>query len=48
VTGDDPLLARLVVGSIEMDSVLEALSDHATTSTMVVKAAAVRPRLPPL
>lgn len=49
VTGDDPFLARLVVGSIEeMDEVLEALSEHATTSTMVVKTAAFCPRLPPL
>jgi Lrp/AsnC family leucine-responsive transcriptional regulator len=49
VTGDDPFIARLVVRTIEdMDGVLEALSEHATTSTMVVKAAAVRPRLPPL
>jgi Lrp/AsnC family leucine-responsive transcriptional regulator len=49
ITGDDPFLARLVVRSIEeMDDVLEALSDHAVTSTAVIKASSVRRRLPPL
>ncbi|MEB2845707.1 AsnC family transcriptional regulator [Rhizobiales bacterium RZME27] len=49
VTGDDPFLARLVVHSIEeMDDVLEALSDHAVTSTAVIKGASVKRRIPPL
>ncbi|RFB78012.1 Lrp/AsnC family transcriptional regulator [Methylovirgula sp. 4M-Z18] len=49
ITGDDPFLARLVVRSIEeMDDVLEGLSDHAVTSTAVIKSASVKPRLPPL
>jgi Lrp/AsnC family transcriptional regulator, leucine-responsive regulatory protein len=49
ITGDDPFLARLVVRSIEeMDDVLEALSDHAVTSTAVIKASSVKRRLPPL
>jgi len=46
VVGD---LLELVVHSIEeMDDVLEALSDHAVTSTAVIKASSVRRRLPPL
>jgi Lrp/AsnC family transcriptional regulator, leucine-responsive regulatory protein len=49
ITGDDPFLARLVVRSIEeMDDVLEGLSDHAVTSTAVIKSVSVKPRLPPL
>lgn len=49
VTGDDPFLARLVVHSIEeMDDVLEALSNHAVTSTAVIKGTSVRRRMPPL
>ncbi|MBS7545906.1 Lrp/AsnC family transcriptional regulator [Ancylobacter oerskovii] len=49
ITGDDPFLARMVVRDVEeMDSVLEALADHATTSTAVIKSQAVRRRLPPL
>jgi Lrp/AsnC family leucine-responsive transcriptional regulator len=49
ITGDDPFLARLVVHSIEeMDDVLESLSDHAVTSTAVIKGTSVRRRLPPL
>lgn len=49
ITGDDPFLARLVVRSIEeMDDVLEALSEHAVTSTAVIKATSVKRRLPPL
>jgi Lrp/AsnC family leucine-responsive transcriptional regulator len=49
ITGDDPFLARLVVRSIEeMDDVLEALSDHAVTSTAVIKATSVTRRLPPV
>ncbi|MCF3639484.1 Lrp/AsnC family transcriptional regulator [Rhizobium sp. TRM95111] len=49
ITGDDPFLARLVVRSIEeMDDVLEALSDHAVTSTAVIKGTSVARRLPPL
>ena len=49
ITGDDPFLARLVVHSIEeMDDVLEALSDHAVTSTAVIKGTSVARRLPPL
>ena len=49
ITGDDPFLARLVVHSIEqMDDVLEALSEHAVTSTAVVKGTSVKRRLPPL
>jgi Lrp/AsnC family leucine-responsive transcriptional regulator len=49
VTGDDPFLARLVVHSIErMDDVLEALSEHAVTSTAVIKGTSVERRLPPL
>lgn len=49
ITGDDPFLARLVVHSIEeMDDVLEVLSDHAVTSTAVIKATSVVRRLPPL
>lgn len=49
VTGDDPFLARLVVQSIEqMDDVLEALSEHAVTSTAVIKGTSVKRRLPPL
>jgi len=49
ITGDDPFLARLVVRSIEeMDDVLEALSEYATTSTAVIKATSVARRLPPV
>lgn len=49
ITGDDPFLARLVVHSIEaMDDVLEALSEHAVTSTAVIKATSVPRRLPPV
>jgi Lrp/AsnC family leucine-responsive transcriptional regulator len=49
ITGDDPFLARLVVLSIEqMDDVLEALSEHAVTSTAVIKGTSVKRRLPPL
>ncbi|MCV9947463.1 Lrp/AsnC family transcriptional regulator [Rhizobium sp. BT-175] len=49
ITGDDPFLARLVVHTIEqMDDVLEALSDHAVTSTAVIKGTSVKRRLPPL
>lgn len=49
IIGDDPFLGRLVVHSIEeMDEVLEALSDHAVTSTAVIKAQSVTRRLPPL
>lgn len=49
ITGDDPFLARMVVRSIaEMDEVLEALSDHAVTSTAVIKSSAFKRRLPPL
>ncbi len=49
ITGDDPFLARLVVRSIEeMDDVLEALSEYATTSTAVIKGTSVVRRLPPL
>lgn len=48
-TGDDPFLARLAVHSIEqMDDVLEALSEHAVTSTAVIKGTSVKRRLPPL
>jgi Lrp/AsnC family leucine-responsive transcriptional regulator len=48
ITGDDPFLARLVVHSIEeMDDVLEKLSDHAVTSTAVIKGTSVKRRLPP-
>lgn len=49
ITGDDPFLVRLVVHSIEeMDDVLEALSEHAVTSTAVIKGTSVKRRLPPL
>lgn len=49
ITGDDPFLARLVVRSIdEMDDVLEALSEHAVTSTAVIKGTSIARRLPPL
>lgn len=49
ITGDDPFLARLVVHSIEqMDDVLETLSEHAVTSTAVIKGTSVKRRLPPL
>lgn len=49
VTGDDPFLARLVVHNIEqMDDVLEALSEHAVTSTAVIKGTSIKRRLPPL
>lgn len=49
ITGDDPFLARLVVHSVEqMDDVLEALSEHAVTSTAVIKGTSVKRRLPPL
>lgn len=49
ITGDDPFLARMAVRSIEeMDDVLESLSDHAVTSTAVVKGKSVKTRLPPL
>ncbi len=49
VTGDAPFLARLVVHSIEeMDDVLESLSEHAVTSTAVIKGTPVPRRLPPL
>ncbi|SOC46580.1 AsnC family transcriptional regulator [Rhizobium subbaraonis] len=49
ITGDDPFLARLVVHTIEqMDDVLEALSEHAVTSTAVIKGTSVNRRLPPL
>ena len=49
ITGDDPFLARLVVHTIEqMDDVLEALSEHAVTSTAVIKGTSVKRRLPPL
>lgn len=48
ITGDDPFLARLVVHTIEqMDDVLEALSEHAVTSTAVIKGTSVKRRLPP-
>nr|WP_311044375.1 Lrp/AsnC ligand binding domain-containing protein [Rhizobium sp. NZLR8] len=47
ITGDDPFLAGLVVHSIEqMDDVLEALSEHAVTSTAVIKGTSVKRRLP--
>lgn len=49
ITGDDPFLARLVVHSIEqLDDVLESLSEHAVTSTAVIKGTSVKRRLPPL
>ena len=49
ITGDDPFLARLVVHTIEqMDDVLEVLSEHAVTSTAVIKGTSVKRRLPPL
>ncbi len=49
ITGDDPFLARMVVHTIEeMDAVLEKLSDHAVTSTSVIKGTSVTRRLPPL
>ncbi|APO77844.1 AsnC family transcriptional regulator protein (plasmid) [Rhizobium etli 8C-3] len=49
ITGDDSFLARLVVHTIEqMDDVLEALSEHAVTSTAVIKGVSVKRRLPPL
>ncbi|TWF55065.1 Lrp/AsnC family transcriptional regulator [Neorhizobium alkalisoli] len=49
ITGDVPFLARLVVHSIEeMDDVLESLSEHAVTSTAVIKGTSVKRRLPPL
>lgn len=49
ITGDDPFVARLVVHTIEqMDDVLEALSEHAVTSTAVIKGTSVKRRLPPL
>lgn len=49
ITGDDPFLARLVVNSIEqMDDVLETLSEHAVTSTAVIKGTSVKRRLPRL
>ncbi|RWX81583.1 Lrp/AsnC family transcriptional regulator [Neorhizobium lilium] len=49
ITGGDPFLARLVVRSVEeMDTVLEGLSDHAVTSTAVIKGQSVKRRLPPL
>ncbi|WP_298952604.1 Lrp/AsnC family transcriptional regulator [uncultured Methylobacterium sp.] len=49
VTADDPFLARLAVRSIEeLDVVLESLSDHAVTSTAVIKSTSVARRLPPL
>lgn len=49
VTGDDPFLARLVVRSVdELDDVLEGLSEHAVTSTAVVKGKSITKRLPPL
>ncbi|GAB4065913.1 Lrp/AsnC family transcriptional regulator [Ancylobacter sonchi] len=49
ITGDDPFLAQLVVRDVEeMDTVLEALAEHAVTSTAVIKSQAVRRRLPPL
>ncbi|WP_137158166.1 Lrp/AsnC family transcriptional regulator [Rhizobium sp. FKL33] len=49
VTGDDPFLARLVVRSVEeLDDVLEGLSEHAVTSTAVVKGKSIVKRLPPL
>jgi len=49
VTGDDPFLGRLVVRSIEeMDDVLEGLSEHAVTSTVIIKSSSVSRRLPPL
>lgn len=49
VTGDDPFLARLVVRSIDqMDQVLEALSEHAITSTAVIKGTSIKRRLLPL
>jgi Lrp/AsnC family leucine-responsive transcriptional regulator len=49
ITGDDPFLARLVVHSIEeMDDVLESLSDHAVTSTAVIKGTSVKRRMPPV
>lgn len=49
ITGDDPFLARLVVHSIEeMDGVLEGLSDHAVTSTAVIKGTSIKRRMPPL
>jgi Lrp/AsnC family leucine-responsive transcriptional regulator len=49
ITGDDPFLARPVVQTIEqMDDVLEGLSEHAVTSTAVIKGTSVKRRLPPL
>ncbi|WP_420851114.1 Lrp/AsnC family transcriptional regulator [Rhizobium quercicola] len=49
ITGEDPFLARRVVRSVEeMDAVLEGLSDHAVTSTAVIKGQSVKRRLPPL
>lgn len=49
ITGDDPFLARLVVHTIEqMDDVLEALSEHAVTSTAVIKGTSVQRLLSPL
>ena len=49
VTGDDCFVARVFVRSIgHLDSVLECISDHAETSTAVVKSQTVRRRPPPL
>lgn len=49
VTGDDCFVARLNVRSIEeIDSILERISDKASTSTSIVKRKVVERRMPPL
>ena len=49
VTGDDCFVARLHVRSIEqLDSLLDGISDKATTSTSIVKTQPVKRRPPPL
>jgi Lrp/AsnC family transcriptional regulator, leucine-responsive regulatory protein len=49
VTGDDCLVARLHVRSIEeMDEIIDRIGDKAETNTAIVKAQTLKRRLPPL
>lgn len=49
VTGDDCLIARLHVRSIEeMDEIIDRIGDKAETNTAIVKAQTLKRRLPPL
>lgn len=49
VTGDDCLIARLHVRSIEeLDEIVDRIAEKAETSTAIVKAQPLKRRLPPL